>query len=73
LIIKHGYIALPGEKSFLPLDIEIEDSKIVRTGSNLSGKDIFDAEGLLISTLMIRDTRNGRILPMEAGLPHPVA
>lgn len=48
MIIKHGYIALPGEKSFLPLDIEIEDGKIVRTGPNLSGKNIFDAEGLLI-------------------------
>lgn len=48
MIIKHGYIALPGEKSFLPLDIEIEDGKIIRTGPNLSGKDVFDAEGLLI-------------------------
>jgi len=48
LIIKHGYIALPGEKSFLPLDIEIKDGKIVRTGPNLSGSDIFDAEGLLV-------------------------
>ena len=48
MIIKHGYIALPGEKSFLPLDIEIENGKIVRTGPNLSGKDVFDAEGLLI-------------------------
>ncbi len=48
MIIKHGYLALPGEKSFLPLDIEIKDGKIIRTGPNLPGKDILDAEGLVI-------------------------
>lgn len=48
MIIKNAQIALPGRNDFVPLDIEIQDGKILRTGKNLPGSDILDADGLQV-------------------------
>ncbi|MDD3095601.1 MAG: amidohydrolase family protein [Candidatus Neomarinimicrobiota bacterium] len=48
MIIKNANIALPGRNDFVPLDIEIQEGKILRTGADLSGDEILDAAGLQV-------------------------
>ncbi|MBN2279207.1 MAG: allantoinase AllB [Candidatus Marinimicrobia bacterium] len=48
MIIKNGYIALPDQPEFLPLDIEIRQGKIHSVGKDLPGDDLLDTAGLQI-------------------------
>ena len=48
MIIKNAKVALPNEKKFIQLDVQIKNGKIVKIGKKLSGDNELDASGLIL-------------------------